>query len=96
MNSDTPCGTSPCARIRSRLATVMFCMEMRTSWQMTSGSSPFALPALSTGAYRYPISEAARIAVETTREFLGQNNSIDKIIFVAANDEIFSEYQRLL
>jgi O-acetyl-ADP-ribose deacetylase (regulator of RNase III) len=31
-----------------------------------------ALPALSTGAYRYPIDEAARIAVQTATDFLGE------------------------
>jgi O-acetyl-ADP-ribose deacetylase len=55
-----------------------------------------AFPAISCGAYRYPIIEAAKIAVETTREFLANNNKIDKVIFVAANDEIHAAYQRLL
>ena len=55
-----------------------------------------AFPAISCGAYRYPIIEAAKIAVETTREFLANNNKIDKVIFVVANDEIHAAYQRLL
>ena len=55
-----------------------------------------AFPAISCGAYRYPIIEAAKVAVETTREFLANNNKIDKVIFVVANDEIHAAYQRLL
>jgi O-acetyl-ADP-ribose deacetylase (regulator of RNase III) len=55
-----------------------------------------AFPAISCGAYRYPIIEAAKIAIETTREFLANNNKIDKVIFVVANDEIHAAYQRLL
>ena len=55
-----------------------------------------AFPAISCGAYRYPIIEAAKIAVETTREFLANNNKIDKVIFVVANDEIHTAYRRLL
>ena len=55
-----------------------------------------AFPAISCGAYRYPIIAAAKIAVETTREFLANNNNIDKVIFVVANDEIYAAYQRLL
>ncbi len=55
-----------------------------------------AFPAISCGAYRYPIIAAAKIAVETTREFLANNNKIDKVIFVVANDEIYAAYQRLL
>ena len=55
-----------------------------------------AFPAISCGAYRYPILEAAKIAVETTREFLTNNDKIGKVIFVVANDEIYAAYQRLL
>jgi O-acetyl-ADP-ribose deacetylase len=55
-----------------------------------------AFPAISCGAYGYPIPEAARIAVETTREFLATDNNIDKVIFVVASDEILRAYQLLL
>src|ERR1700694_2060195 len=55
-----------------------------------------AFPAISCGAYRYPIIEVAKIAVETTREFLANNDKIDKVIFVVANDEIHAAYQRAL
>ena len=53
-----------------------------------------AFPAISCGAYRYPIIEAAKIAVETTREFLANNDKIAKVIFVVANDEIHAAYRR--
>jgi O-acetyl-ADP-ribose deacetylase (regulator of RNase III) len=55
-----------------------------------------AFPAISCGAYRYPTIEAAKIAVETTREFLANNDRIDKVIFVVANNEIHAAYQRSL
>jgi len=55
-----------------------------------------AFPAISCGAYRYPIADAARIAVETTREFLRENNSIEQVTFVVASDEIHEAYRRLL
>jgi len=55
-----------------------------------------AFPAISCGAYRYPIPEAVKIAVETTREFLANNDEIDQVIFVVANDEIYAAYQQLL
>jgi len=55
-----------------------------------------AFPAISCGAYRYPIIEAAKIAVETTQEFLANNDKIDKVNFVVANDEIHAAYQRAL
>jgi O-acetyl-ADP-ribose deacetylase (regulator of RNase III) len=55
-----------------------------------------AFPAISCGAYRYPIADAAKIAVETTREFLHENDSIAEVTFVVSTDEIEAAYQRLL
>jgi len=55
-----------------------------------------AFPAISCGAYRYPIADAAKIAVETASEFLRDNNSISEVTFVVSTDEIEAAYQRLL
>lgn len=70
----------------------------RNSLRLTAGNAikTIAFPAISCGAYRYPISEAAQIAVETTREFLAKENNIDKVIFVVASDEILAVYTPLL
>jgi O-acetyl-ADP-ribose deacetylase (regulator of RNase III) len=53
-------------------------------------------PAISCGAYRYPVADAARIAVESTREFLRDNDSISEVSFVVSTDEIEAAYRRLL
>ena len=58
--------------------------------------STIAFPAISCGAYRYPIDAAARIALETTTEFLSENASITQVTFVVSSDEIQAAYQRLL
>jgi O-acetyl-ADP-ribose deacetylase (regulator of RNase III) len=55
-----------------------------------------AFPAISCGAYGYPIREAARIAVDTTREFLAIDAKIEKVTVVVASDEILRAYQLLL
>ena len=55
-----------------------------------------AFPAISCGAYRYPVEQAARVALETTRHFLSTAEKIEKVIFVLAMDEIFGVYQKLL
>jgi O-acetyl-ADP-ribose deacetylase (regulator of RNase III) len=55
-----------------------------------------AFPAISCGAYRYPISAAAEIAITTTQDFLVSHDRIDKVIFVLAADETLSAYQKLL
>ena len=55
-----------------------------------------AFPAISCGAYGYPIHDAASIAVEATRDFLRENKSISVVTFVVSSAEVESEYQRLL
>jgi O-acetyl-ADP-ribose deacetylase (regulator of RNase III) len=55
-----------------------------------------AFPAISCGAYGYPVSPAAQIAVRTTSDFLEATDTIDKVIFVLAIEEIFSVYRKLL
>jgi O-acetyl-ADP-ribose deacetylase len=70
----------------------------RNSLQLAAenGIKTVAFPAISCGAYGYPVSEAAQIALETTREFLASNDKIDKVIFVVTNDKIFAAYQQIL
>ena len=68
------------------------CLKLALENQIRS----IAFPAISCGAYRYPIREAARVALQSTRDFLGTVDNIDKVIFVLASDEIISAYQELL
>ena len=55
-----------------------------------------AFPAISCGAYGYPIPEATRIAVDTTREFLATDNDIDKVIFALWTKDIYEAYRQAL
>jgi O-acetyl-ADP-ribose deacetylase (regulator of RNase III) len=55
-----------------------------------------AFPAISCGAYGYPIREATRIAVETTREFLAADDKIKKVIFVLWSEDLYQAYRQLL
>jgi O-acetyl-ADP-ribose deacetylase (regulator of RNase III) len=70
----------------------------RNSLRLASENSlrTIAFPAISCGVYRYPIPDAARIAVETTSEFLRENASITEVTFVVSSDEIEAAYQHLL
>jgi len=55
-----------------------------------------AFPNISTGIYRFPKSDAAKIAVATISEFLSQHNTIERVIFVCFDDENHELYMRLL
>jgi O-acetyl-ADP-ribose deacetylase (regulator of RNase III) len=61
-----------------------------------NGLRTIAFPAISCGAYRFPIADAAKISVVTTTEFLHENDSIAEVTFVVSTDEIETAYQRLL
>ncbi|HEY6154465.1 MAG TPA: O-acetyl-ADP-ribose deacetylase [Candidatus Udaeobacter sp.] len=55
-----------------------------------------AFPAISCGAYGYPIEKAAQIAFKTTCDFLSTNDEIHKVIFVVWDEDVYEAYQRLL
>jgi len=55
-----------------------------------------AFPAISCGAYGYPIEEAARIALETTREFLAVSYELQKVIFVVWGEDVYDAYRKAL
>lgn len=52
-----------------------------------------AFPNISTGVYRFPKDEAAKISVEAIQKFLTRNNSFEKIMIVCFDDE---NYQYVL
>ena len=52
-----------------------------------------AFPAISTGAYRFPIELATRIAVDELSKFLRTNLSVEKVTFVCFNQEANRAYQ---
>lgn len=55
-----------------------------------------AFPAISCGAYSYPIEEAAHIALKTTREFLAMSDKLQQAIFVVWGEDVYNAYRRLL
>lgn len=55
-----------------------------------------AFPNISTGIYGYPKSEAAKIAVNTVKDFLEKNISLLKVYFVCFDEENFQIYQSIL
>ena len=55
-----------------------------------------AFPAISCGAYGYPIDDAAQITFKTTRNFLAANDEIQKVIFAVWGEDVYEAYQRLL
>ena len=51
-----------------------------------------AIPAVSTGVYRFPVHRAARIAAAETAAFLAANPLPERVMLVCLGDESYREY----
>ena len=81
---------------RGEVETLANCYRNSLGVAVANSVKTIAFPAISCGAYRYPIEEAARIAVETTVAFLEQDQTISKVTFVVATEDIEEAYRQLL
>ena len=55
-----------------------------------------AFPAISCGAYGYPLKEACSIAIDTTYDFLKNNRIIKKVVFILFSAEDYDVYKKYL
>ena len=60
------------------------------------GARTVAFPAISCGVYGYPISDAARIAVRTTGEFLKSHKGVERVRFVLFFQDVYSAFEKAL
>ena len=56
------------------------------------GFRTIAFPAISAGAYAFPLDQAAAIAVTETVDFLGRNTSLDTVTLVCFSDRAYRLY----
>lgn len=69
------------------------CLKMATENKLTS----ISFPSISTGAYGYPVDEAARIAVSTVVSFLKQQaTSLKEVVFVLFDSQTYRAYRTAL
>ena len=68
------------------------CLEVA----LENAVSTIAFPSISTGAYGYPIEEAAAIAVSSVREFLNNSPKPIEVIFCCFSDRDLAAYERCL
>ncbi|MBW2309792.1 MAG: O-acetyl-ADP-ribose deacetylase [Deltaproteobacteria bacterium] len=60
------------------------------------GAATLAFPSISTGAYRFPLERAVRIALKETKSFLEADQTVQKVIFVCFGGEVYRAYQEAL
>lgn len=51
-----------------------------------------AFPSISTGAYRFPIEKASKIALNEIRNCLRKNNRIEKVLIVCFDENTYNKY----
>lgn len=57
------------------------------------GLKTVAFPSISTGAYGYPVDQAARVALQTVREFLKKDTSLTQVAFVLFDARTLDAYR---
>ena len=60
------------------------------------GLKSIAFPAISTGAYGYPLEAATRLAVKTTRDFVRNHACLNEVIFCCFSARDLHVYERIL
>jgi len=60
------------------------------------GAATVAFPSISTGAYRFPLERAVRIALREIKSFLEADRSLQKVTLVCFGSEVYRAYQEAL
>jgi O-acetyl-ADP-ribose deacetylase (regulator of RNase III) len=61
-----------------------------------NGIKTIAFPAISTGVYGFPLERATKIAVSTVKDFLSNDNTLEKVIFVCFDDNTYRVYSEII
>lgn len=61
-----------------------------------NGCKTVAFPSISTGVYRFPLKQAASIALKTISEFLESSSSVEEVTMVCFSDEVKAVYDDAL
>ncbi len=70
----------------------------RESLKLAVGNSlkSVSFPSISTGIYGYPVDKGAKVAIDTTSEFLQQDDSLEEVDFVLFDPRTFDAYRQAL
>ncbi len=68
------------------------CYRNSLALAVKHGIKTIAFPAISTGAYGFPLERATRIAVAEVRKFLEQDPALEKVIFVCFGQHAYETY----
>ncbi len=77
---------------------VLLASAYRSSLELAQqhGLKSIAFPSISTGAYRYPIEQASRIALETAIAWMRSHRFPEKVVFVLFSQQDLAVYEESL
>jgi len=81
---------------RKEAETLASCYRECLKLARKHGLRTVAFPSISTGAYGYPVEEAARIALRTVMDFLDDVAGIEKVTLVIWSREAYDVHARIL
>lgn len=72
------------------------CYNTSLNLAKENGIKTIAFSAISCGVYHFPLEEACNIATETVKNFIANNDCLEKVVFIDINDVIIEIYKRIL
>jgi O-acetyl-ADP-ribose deacetylase (regulator of RNase III) len=72
------------------------CYKNSLQLAIDNNCKTIAFPNISTGVYRFPKEGAAKIAVDTVKDFLSKTDKIEKVVFVCFDEENYGLYETLI
>ena len=81
---------------RNEAALLASCYENSLRLAAENDLKSIAFPAISTGAYAYPLKEATEIAIRSVRGFAGRSQILAEVVFCCYSGEHLSNYNRLM
>lgn len=74
--------------------TLASCYRRSLELARSHGLRTLAFPAISCGAYGYPLAEAAAIAVNEVASFLERDETLERVHLVCFSDEVYDAYRK--
>lgn len=72
------------------------CYRMSLDLARDAGLESIAFPAISTGIFGYPVDQATRVAVDTVRDWLAENDGLERVVFCVFGAEVERAYRDAL
>jgi O-acetyl-ADP-ribose deacetylase (regulator of RNase III) len=81
---------------RNEAALLLSCYENSLKLAVEKNLKSIAFPAISTGAFLYPLREATEIAIGAVRRFSKKSDALREVLFCCYSGEHFAPYTQLM